>query len=129
MKWKDYRLLLLSIATLVLIAGLVSAVSIYRTAEDDAGGALGYEVVGGSVYPIMPEDTKMYSHDLELYGGKAAVLADELRLWFAGLWHGKSLAYTIAFLSIVIALGFIFAARHLPSNMNTDSPDEYHRNG
>jgi len=107
---------LLSISVFILIIGLGSAVSIYLTAKDDVDEALGYEVIGGSVYQIMPGDTKMYSHDLELYGGKAAVMADELRLWFVGLWHGRSLAYTIACFTVILALGFGFAARHVPTS-------------
>jgi len=44
------------------------------------------------MYPMMPEDSKMYQRDLELYGGKAAVLADEFWRWFVTLWHGTRLA-------------------------------------
>jgi hypothetical protein len=52
-------------------------------------------------------------YDLELYGGKAAVLADEFTRWFAGLWHGKSLACMGACIAIFISLGAFFAAANL----------------
>jgi len=62
------------ISAIILLVGLGSAILIYLTAENDSGSVLGYEVVGGDVYPITPENSKMYEHDLELFGGKAAVL-------------------------------------------------------
>ena len=102
-------------AVVILLAGLGSALAIYLTAANDAGGVLGYEAAGGYVYPLTPEDSKMYLHDLELYGGKANVLADELLRWFAGLWHGKTLAFTVAFITILLSFGTFFLARHMPS--------------
>ncbi len=101
------------IAAFTLLLGLSGAVLIYMAAGNEPSDVLGYESVGGHVYPIMPEDSKMYRHDLELYGGKANVLADDLRRWFDGLWHGKSLAFTVACFSILISLGFLAAARRL----------------
>jgi len=57
--------------------------------------------------------------NVELYGGTAAVVADALNRWFAGLWHGRPLAYTLAVLAIGIALACFLAARHL-SDESTD---------
>ena len=37
---------------------------------------------------------------MERIGGKAIVLASEVRLWFVGLWHGQKLAYTLTCLSV-----------------------------
>jgi hypothetical protein len=95
----------------------------------DASGVLGYQIIGGTVYPIMPENTKIYRHDLEVYGGKAAVLADEFRRWFIGLWHGKSLAFTIALITIFISFVGFFTARHLPSRSESDVGAESNRDG
>ncbi|HEY2798549.1 MAG TPA: hypothetical protein VGK26_11725 [Thermoanaerobaculia bacterium] len=58
--------------------------------------------------------SKKYLHDLEVYGGKANVLAAEFRDWFAGLWYGRNLAGTIAVLTIVAALVYRFFATPLP---------------
>jgi hypothetical protein len=90
---------------------------------------LGYEEAGGTVYPIMPEDSKKYLRDLELYGGKANVIMDELRRWFIGLWHGKSLAFTVACITIFVSFGVFYAANHLPSRLNSDVPIESSRDG
>ena len=81
MKWRTAYLhtCLNLISAIILLVGLGSAMLIYRTAENNSYGALGYEEGGGTVYPIMPEDSKKYLRDLELYGGKANVIMDELR--------------------------------------------------
>ncbi len=98
------------VTAIVLLTGFGSAAGIYLTAENNSDSVLGYETAGGYVYPVAPEDSKMYMHNLELYGGKVNVLANELVRWFAGLWHGRSLAFTVACISIIISFGFFFAA-------------------
>jgi len=87
----------------ILAAGLGGATLIYLTAAPRAANPLGYE----------PEDTKKYLRELEVYGGKVNVLATELRRWFEGLWHGRSLAFTVAVLTLLLALGFWFVATRL----------------
>jgi hypothetical protein len=131
MKWKipDLHTCLNLISAVILLGGLGSAILIYRTAENTPYGALGYEAGSGSVYPIMPDDSKKYLRDLELYGGKANMLMDQLRRGFAGLWHGKSLAFTVACLSILMSFGVFYAANYLPSQLRSDVPSENNRNG
>jgi hypothetical protein len=83
------------VAARVLAAGLATAVVIYATAappdDSPAGGA---------------EITKQYLRQMETYGGTSNVLASGFREWFAGLWHGRELAFTVACLSVVLA-GFV----------------------
>jgi hypothetical protein len=131
MKWKviDLHTCLNLISAIILLVGLGSAILIYRTAEDNSYGALGYEEKGGSVYPIMPEDSKKYLRDLELYGGKANVIMDELRRGFVGLWHGKSLAFTVACITIFISFGVFYAANHSPSGLKGDVHSENNQGG
>ena len=117
----DLRIGINLLSAIILLVGLGTAIFIYQTADNDASGALGYQIIGGTVYPIMPENTKIYRHDLELYGGKAAVLADDFRRWFNGLWHGKSLASTVAVLSIIVSCTGFFTARHLQSHSGSDA--------
>ena len=82
---------------IILLVGMGSAVAIYINAGEDTGDVLAYVMADGQAYPIGPEYSKQYRHDLEIYGGKAAVLADEFERWFDGLWRGKSLAFTVGF--------------------------------
>lgn len=119
MKWKNSTLQtrLKLFASGVLLAGLGSAVAIYLAAGDVAENALG---------EYAPENSKMFLHDLELYGGKANLLANELMTWFDGLWHGKTLAYTVACIAVVISCGLFYVARQLPSDAGPDDRDDEH---
>jgi len=123
-KIADLRTWLNVISAIILVAGLGSAIWIYQTAGNKPYGALGYEQGDGSAYPVMPEDSKKYLRDLELYGGKANVLMDELRRGLVGLWHGKSLAYTVGGLAILVSFGVFYVANRLPSRPESDIPAE-----
>lgn len=131
MKWKsvELRMFLNLMSVIILLVGLGMAVFIYRTADSESSGALGYQIIDGTVYPIMPENTKIYRHDLEVFGGKAAVLADDFRRWFIGLWHGRSLAFTIAVITILVSFACFFTARHLPSISQSDARTDNNRGG
>ena len=77
----------------ILIVGLVSAIGIYLSAARPADDMVAYEI----------EHSKQYQRALELYGGKANVLAVELTQWFDSLWHGTRLAYTVACATVLLA--------------------------
>ena len=113
------RLWLTLIGAGILIFGLLGAVTIYVTAADQEAETLAYEFVDGVAYPILASASKSYRHDLERFGGKSAILADDIQRWFGGLWHGKRLAYPLALLSVVVGLGCLRAARRRPGD---DSP-------
>ena len=131
MKWKisDPLTYLNLISVIILLVGLGSAVLIYRTVGNDSNGVLGYEIIGGTAYPIRPEDSKMYLRDLQIYSGKAGVLADEFRRWFVGLWYGKSLAFTVAYITLFVSFVVFYAANHLPSRLKSDVHSENNRDG
>lgn len=88
------------VAGATLVVGLASAIWIYLAAASSTADALGYD----------PEQSKQYLRAMELYGGKANVLAAELRAWFNGLWHGTRLAYTVACASVLLAGAFWLGA-------------------
>ena len=119
-KFPDRHTGLNLISAIILLVGLGSAILIYQRAENDSNRVLGYEERDGSLYPIMPEDSKQYLRDLELYGGKANVLADEFRRWFVGLWQGKSLAFILACTTIFISFGVFYAANYLPPRLTSE---------
>ena len=129
LKIADPQTCLNLISVMILLVGLGSAVLIYRIAENDSNSVFGYEIIGGQAYPIMPEDSKMYLRDLQLYSGKAGVLADEFRRWFVGLWYGKSLAFTVAYITLFISFVVFYAANHLPSRLKSDVHSENSRDG
>jgi hypothetical protein len=104
------------ITTAILIGGFGAAIAVYFVARARPANPLGYE----------PLETKQYLRDLEVYGGKANVLAAEFREWFAALWYGKQLAYTIAVITLLVvgAVRFVFAMRSASMKVNNaeDSP-------
>ena len=102
----------------ILFAGLVSAVVIY-VANGGPRGASTYEL----------ERSKSYLHDMEVYGGKANILAEEFRDWFDGLWHGRTLAFTVAVLSIFTALAYRFVATPPPAAVEGDARRDEHGPG
>ena len=108
----------------VLLIGLCSAAAIYLAADDAPDGEQGYEVAGKFIYPAMQERSKRYQHDLEMYGGKAAVLADDFNRWFDGLWRGRTLAFTVAVLTGLTAFGFFVAARNAHPDASTHGERE-----
>jgi hypothetical protein len=90
--------LLKRIAAAILVVGLASAVWIYVAAGPAAEDPLGRD------------DSKAYQRNMELYGGQANVLAFQLMTWFQGLWHGRSLAYTVGVLTLLTAGAVALAA-------------------
>lgn len=101
------------VAILMLIAGLGSSVVIYLSSGISNDSSMVSEFEG----------SKRYVHDLELYGGKANVIADKFVRWFEGLWHGQALAYTVAFLTVVISAGYFIVARHLAAHPPSDGAE------
>jgi hypothetical protein len=96
---------------IVLAAGLIAAAAIFIFTSPEVADPFGD-----------PSLSKRYVHDLEVYGGRANVLQDELVRWFYGLWQGRDLAGTIACIT-----GFTFLVMRLivsPFHLNTPTtPD------
>jgi hypothetical protein len=125
MKIRSMRLqkILYLSSAVILLVGLSTSIMIYRAAMNDSTGDSNYEFIGGFVYPGEGGYTKKYVHDLQLYGGNAAVLADEFMRWFNGLWRGESLAYTVGFITVALSLVLFLIARSASSGIASNPPD------
>ena len=99
------------IATLILLIGLGSAIAVYVTADSTSENASVQEF----------ELSKKYHRDVEVYGGQAGVFADQFNRWFDSIWHGESLAYTIACITIVVSGGIFFVGNLSPSDVKADA--------
>jgi len=66
--------------------------------------------------------SKKYLRELEGIGGKAAVFTSELNDWVAGLWHGKTLAYTIAVITALVAGAYCFSRNASRAEAAADKP-------
>ena len=82
----------------VLAVGLGAALAIYLSAAPSGANPLGFE----------PEDSKRYLRDVEVYGGKVNLVAAQIRGAWNGLWHGRSLAFTVGGLTLFLAFAFWF---------------------
>ena len=102
------------ISFVILAAGLSASLYIYLTAGDPSISGANYIVVDGVSYAVDPGMSKAYARELERFGGKAAVLFDELNRWFARLWKGRTLAFTLASLSLLASLALLWLAREWP---------------
>ena len=97
----------------ILALGFGCAALIYRFARAQADNALGYD----------PMDTKKYLRDLEIFGGKGNVLATEFMLWWQGLWQGRNLAFTVAWLTVFLALVFWLIATRRARDFEAAEPE------
>ena len=101
-------------ALIVLLAGLTGSGLIYYTAHDEGDSALVSEF----------EQSKKFRHDLEETGGKGIVVASEVMKWLEGMWQGKSLAFTVAGISVLVSLGLLFFDGALHDTHLHDEADE-----
>jgi hypothetical protein len=109
MNWKSANLKtrLYIIAAALLVIGMGSSLLIYSTASEiDTENILGNPL----------NESKSYRRSLELYGGKANLLASQFMQWFNGLWHGKDLGITIAWITGIVSVLILFIAYNLPSD-------------
>jgi len=114
MNWKIFkkRTCLNLISAIILLVGLGSTALIYQRAGNDPDDVLGFE------------NSKMYRHNLEVYGGKLNVIMDDFRRWVEGLWHGKSLAFIIGCSTIIISFVLFYAANYsIPRLTSADTSE------
>ena len=103
-KFSPLQIRLCWAGAIVLVAGLLAAIGVYVAATDEITSLQGYEISGGEVRAITADSSRRYRHELERNGGKMAVLMDDFMRWFGSLWHGRQLAYTLAFLAMAVSL-------------------------
>jgi hypothetical protein len=96
------------LAVTILVSGLGSAISIWRAQDriDRQTRAEGTDIAG----PLSPEDSRRYTHDMEMYYGQTGLLLDRWGRWWEEMTHGKPLAKTIAVTSLVVAGGAFYLA-------------------
>ena len=94
------------VALLILLVGLGAGAAVYLLADEAEPQA--YIIVGDTVYPVDPATSKTYQRSLRRYGGKMAVMFDDINRWLAARFEGKQLGVTIAAASVAAAL-IVFA--------------------
>jgi hypothetical protein len=87
----------------IILVGLAAAAIAYRTAAPDDDRLLIARL----------NNTKSYEYQMEVMGGKANILASELKDWFLGLWRGRTLGRTLAAISLGGGLACFYVAHRL----------------
>ena len=90
------------LALAVLIVGLAAGAVIYVFADEPQ--AQTYVVIGDTAYPVDQASSKAYQRQLERYGGKMAVLFDDINRWMVARFEGKQLGITVAIAGLATAL-------------------------
>jgi len=111
-------------AVLIAVLGFSSALVIYLTAGDDGEVGEGDQVVvvDGKTFRIPLASTKSYRRELQRFGGGASLMFDDLDRWLSGLWHGRSLAVTLAWITGFVSLGLFLFARQIPPDQARGAP-------
>lgn len=86
----------------MLALGLAAAGILYSRASNPAGGGSDYRVVGDQVFEV--DDSPGQLAQTRRMGGQSLVMIGQFDRWFASLWHGRRLAYTVAALAALTAL-------------------------
>ncbi len=103
-----------AIAVMIFVIGLSGSIMVYVTAGPAVPNPLGYNLL----------DTKKYLRELEVYGGKGNLLITQFREWFGGLWHGQPLAFTLFFLTVILAFLFWLLGVQHSSGADAEGGDE-----
>lgn len=86
----------------ILIVGFGAALAIFAFSELAPDNPLG--------------ESKMYVHDMVLYGGKTNMVLGEFADWLGSLWHGTRLAFTVAALTALVAGAFWYFFSPIPKD-------------
>ena len=105
----EARRLRLAAAVVVVVGWFVAAVIFALAPPDGERGIDGYRVVGGQAF-ASDDASSRELWQLERLGGKAAVLTFKFNRWLTSLWSGRPLAYTLAVVSLLVALGCLRVA-------------------
>ena len=87
------------VTAIILLIGFGTAVTVYLTATETPDNPF-------AEY----EQSKRFAHEVQRMGGKMAIVANDASAWFGALWHGWQLAYTIAGITLMIAMVYYVIA-------------------
>jgi len=96
------------LGVIILVAGLGAAVSLWLVQDriDSQSNAAEADVSG----PLAPEDSRRYTHDVQVYYGETGLLVEKWRRWWEEWTQGKSLAEVIGVAAVISASGLFYAA-------------------
>ena len=100
----------------ILVTGCAGAVAIYVAADSPSDNP--FEEF---------ENSKRFTHSVEVMGGKMALVANDMSKWFSSLWQGQQLAFTVAIITVVFAAVYYLIASGIESNKDEVQLDTINR--
>jgi hypothetical protein len=67
------------------------------------------------------ENSKRFANSVERMGGKLSLVANDLLSWFGGLWKGETLAYTVAVITLAVAVCLYIVLTILEADVDPES--------
>ena len=83
----------------ILLTGFIGAAIIFVTAESPSKNP--FEEF---------EHSKRFARSVEVMGGKMALVASDMSKWFASLWQGQQLAFTVLIITVAVAAAYYLIA-------------------
>lgn len=102
------------IAAAVFVAGLIACVLIVAFAPPDPD--MSY-LTDGADMPVPKDVNRQYQFQIERISGKEGLLAAQFNDWFAGLWQGRQLGYTVLCIAAIVALVCAFFGKVLSARV------------
>jgi len=114
------RFMLNLLGVIILVAGLGSAAFIWLAQDriDRQSSAAGEDITG----PLSPEDSRRYTHEVEMYYGETGLLMEKWRRWWDEWTQGKRLAGVIAVAAVILASGLFYQAANRRRPVETPKP-------
>lgn len=88
------------IAAAMLAAGLIACALIVHFAPPDPDANF---LTYGTELPVPKDVNRQYQFQIERIGGAEGLLAAQFNDWFAGLWQGRQLGYTVLSIAATVA--------------------------
>ncbi len=106
------RRILNVLGTAILVAGLVSAVALWRAQEREDSSNPDQEAANPAA-PLAPSDSRKQSREIEIFYGKTGLLMERWSERAQNLMHGKPLANVIGVVAVLTATGCFFIGARL----------------
>jgi hypothetical protein len=108
------------LGAVILVSGLGSAASIWL-AQDRIDRQRGADEAS-LTEPLSPEDSRRYTHDVELYYGETGLLVDKWKRALKEWTQGKPLAKLVGVASLVLAACLFYAGANPSRAPGTGRP-------
>jgi hypothetical protein len=121
------------LGAVIIVGGFVAAGSNWYSqdvVERQARARQTNDLAGAAAAePLPPDDSRRYTHDVEMYYGKTGMLLDSWTRVLESWTHGKRLSVVIAIGSLVVAGGCFFLEAVYSATEERETESKPHQHG